>query len=134
MIAGLIALVLLVTGGILLGSRMVPTIQAVRLEMSLTPTPVPPMSSSVWAVTINPAEPTPLPPLGNGSRGERVTELQTRLQALGYYQGEIDGQFGAGTREAVIAFQRANGLDADGLAGSETLALLESEQAKRAGE
>ena len=43
--------------------------------------------------------------------------MQERLQELGYYQGEVDGQFGPGTKEAVIAFQKMNGLDADGLAG-----------------
>ncbi len=59
-----------------------------------------------------------------------MEELQKRLQALGYYTGEIDGQFGPGTREAVVAFQKNNGLDADGLAGTETLKVLYSQEAK----
>jgi peptidoglycan hydrolase-like protein with peptidoglycan-binding domain len=66
----------------------------------------------------------------DGSRGEKVEELQKRLQALGYYDGEIDGQFGPGTKAAVVDFQKNNGLDTDGLAGTETLNLLYSQEAK----
>mgnify|MGYP001627832186 CR=1 FL=1 len=41
-------------------------------------------------------------------------ELQTRLKALGYYQGEIDGNFGSGSRAAIEAFQGRLGLTRDG--------------------
>ena len=61
-----------------------------------------------------------------GDSGSRVTDLQTKLVALGYNTNGVDGRFGAGTQKAVIAFQRANGLKADGLAGSQTLSLLDS--------
>ena len=131
-IAGVTALALLVILGAVLLTQLIPTIGEVQLEMSLTPTPLPQMPDSVWAKVINPAEPTPGPPLANGSKGEKVEELQKRLQALGYYHGEIDGQFGPGTREAVFDFQKNNGLDTDGLAGSETLTLLYSQDAKPA--
>ena len=60
-----------------------------------------------------------------GDSGSRVTELQTSLRKLGYYTGSVDGRFGAGTQRGVIAFQKAYGLKADGLAGTKTLALLE---------
>ena len=59
-----------------------------------------------------------------GSSGELVSALQTRLQALGYYTGAIDGQYGSATAEAVKKFQKANGLTADGVAGSQTLEKL----------
>lgn len=59
-----------------------------------------------------------------GSTGSRVSEMQTNLKKLGYYTGSVDGKFGAGTKRAVIAFQSANNLTPDGLAGSQTLALL----------
>ena len=59
-----------------------------------------------------------------GDRGNRVRELQTALNKLGYNTNGIDGSFGAGTQRAVIAFQRANQLKADGLAGTRTLDLL----------
>ena len=129
-IAGVAALAVLVILGAILLTQMIPTIGEVQLELSLTPTPLPQMPDSVWAEVVNPAEPTPEPPLSNGSRGEKVEELQKRLQALGYYDGEIDGQFGSGTKAAVVDFQKNNGLDTDGLAGTETLNLLYSQEAK----
>ena len=129
-IAGVAALAVLVILGAILLTQMIPTIGEVQLELSLTPTPLPQMPDSVWAEVVNPAEPTPEPPLSSGSRGEKVEELQKRLQALGYYDGEIDGQFGPGTKAAVVDFQKNNGLDTDGLAGTETLNLLYSQEAK----
>ncbi len=129
-IAGVAALAVLVILGAILLTQMIPTIGEVQLELSLTPTPLPQMPDSVWAEVVNPAEPTPEPPLSSGSRGEKVEELQKRLQALGYYDGEIDGQFGSGTKAAVVDFQKNNGLDTDGLAGTETLNLIYSQEAK----
>lgn len=41
-------------------------------------------------------------------------EIQQRLQAKGYYDGEIDGLFGSGTMSAVASFQRAIGVTPDG--------------------
>lgn len=67
--------------------------------------------------------------LKKGSKGEEVRQLQERLIELGYDPGEPDGAFGNGTREAVIAFQRRNGLDADGQAGPKTLEKLYSDEA-----
>lgn len=132
MIAGVAALAVLVILGAILLTQMIPTIGEVRREMSLTPTPLPQMPDSVWAEVVIPSGPTPEPPLSNGSHGEKVEELQKRLQELGYYDGEIDGQFGPGTRSAVVGFQKNNGLDADGLAGTETLSLLYSQDVKPA--
>lgn len=62
--------------------------------------------------------------LVRGERGAPVVELQTRLKALGLYTGNIDGIFGFGTEAAVLAFQRAQGLEADGWAGPKTLGAL----------
>ena len=64
-----------------------------------------------------------------GAKGEAVTRLQQRLKDLGYLSGKVDGQYGGGTKRAVIAFQRRNGLDTDGIAGQETLAKLYSDEA-----
>ena len=128
--AGLAALaVLLILGGILL-SRMLPTISETRREMSLTPTPLPPVPDSVMRVTRDPSAPTEPPMLRRGSKGQEVTDLQSRLYTLGYYQGEIDGQFGQGTWEAVVIFQKQNGLMADGIVGTETREILFSPSAR----
>ena len=53
-----------------------------------------------------------------GDSGERVRLLQEALDDLGYNVGTVDGKFGLLTRAAVIAFQKAQGLTADGLAGT----------------
>ena len=127
-IAGIIGIAVLLAGSIVLATYMIPTIGEVRREMSLTPTPLPPVPDTVRGKGAAEMV-TPEPALHNGSQGEKVWQLQERLKELGYYTGEVDGQFGPGTREAVIAFQKKNGLDADGLAGEETQKVLYSENA-----
>ena len=69
-----------------------------------------------------------------GAKGDAVTRLQQRLKDLGYLNGKVDGQYGGGTKRAVIAFQRRNGLDTDGVAGQETQAKLFAEDAVAAPE
>ncbi len=59
-----------------------------------------------------------------GSRGSEVTQIQTKLKRWGYYNGSIDGIYGSKTVEAVKYFQRKNGLTADGIAGTKTLAAM----------
>ena len=127
-IAGIIGLVILLAGCIVLATYMIPTIKEVQREMSLTPTPLPPVPDTVRDKDLS-AQVTSEPALHNGSQGEKVWKLQERLQALGYYMDAVDGQYGPGTRDAVVAFQKKNGLDADGLAGEETQRVLYSEQA-----
>ncbi len=63
--------------------------------------------------------------LRQGARGANVTELQNALNALGFNAGAADGQFGAKTGDALRAFQRANGLPADGVYGPQTKAALD---------
>ena len=62
--------------------------------------------------------------LRQGSTGGEVKEVQRRLKKWGYYNGSVDGVFGAGTRAAVIAFQKKNGLTADGVVGKATYQAL----------
>ena len=79
------------------------------------------------------ATPTPTSSaLRVGSTGSKVKSMQQRLKALGYYTGSVDGTFGEGTRKALVAFQKANGLTADGVAGTATLNKLHSSSAKSA--
>jgi len=67
--------------------------------------------------------------LRNGDEGEDVRYVQQRLKELGYLSGSVDGQFGNNTENAVKAFQRANGLSADGVVGDRTMAKLRSSSA-----
>lgn len=59
-----------------------------------------------------------------GSRGNEVTQIQTKLKRWGYYKGSVDGIYGSKTVSAVKSFQRKNGLTADGIAGTKTLAAM----------
>ena len=56
-----------------------------------------------------------------GSRGSEVTQIQTKLKRWGYYNGTVDGIYGAQTMNAVKYFQSKNGLTVDGIAGTKTL-------------
>lgn len=58
--------------------------------------------------------------LRQGSTGSSVQLLQLALNRAGYGTLETDGRFGGATRAAVIAFQRAMGLQADGIVGNAT--------------
>ncbi|GAF23028.1 cell wall-binding protein [Bacillus sp. JCM 19047] len=68
--------------------------------------------------------------LQEGSQGLLVEALQKKLQELNYYSSSIDGQFGPLTTQAVVAFQQANHLLVDGIAGPETHAHLYYNQTK----
>ena len=59
-----------------------------------------------------------------GSKGSEVKEVQRRLKLWGYYNGAVDGVFGEGTKNAVIRFQKKNGLKADGVVGKQTYKAL----------
>lgn len=69
--------------------------------------------------------------LSNGSKGSSVKALQALLVGYGGESakavknaGGVDGEFGSGTEKAVRAYQRSNGLDADGIVGPKTWAKL----------
>jgi peptidoglycan hydrolase-like protein with peptidoglycan-binding domain len=55
-----------------------------------------------------------------GSRGVAVSNLQRNLLRLGYFNGPVTGTFGPQTQQAVILFQRRNGIAPDGVVGSRT--------------
>ena len=69
------------------------------------------------ATPVNVAPVTTQPMLRTGSRGDAVRKLQELLNAKGYTCGNVDGIFGSKTKAAVLAFQKANGLGADGIVG-----------------
>lgn len=59
-----------------------------------------------------------------GSKGDIVRTIQTKLKNLGYFNSTVDGIFGAKTTTAVKAFQRANKLTPDGIVGNATAAKM----------
>ena len=59
-----------------------------------------------------------------GSSGSNVTKVQNRLIQFGYLDSVADGKYGEATRNAVILFQRRNGLTVDGRVGPATAAAL----------
>ena len=87
-------------------SRMLP-------KPTAAPTPPPAYDSAKQP-------PQPFRTLDKGSKGEDVYWLQMKLTELGYYKGSITGGYYGGTQAAVKAFQKANGLTADGVAGTKT--------------
>lgn len=60
----------------------------------------------------------------SGSAGAQVEAVQQLLNEQGFDAGAVDGAFGAGTASAVTAFQKARGLDADGVVGARTWTAL----------
>ncbi len=102
------------------------------LPPSVTATVVPHQTAAPTATPAPTAEPTPaMTPnkrytqLDFGDSGNNVKKLQNALIDLGYMEkGSADGQYGYQTYNAVKAFQKANGLTADGVAGPKTLTVL----------
>jgi hypothetical protein len=61
-----------------------------------------------------------------GSRGAAVSTLQSRLKALRFDPGPVDGIFGSQTERAVRAFQSARRLTVDGIVGPQTWGALDA--------
>lgn len=57
-------------------------------------------------------------------QGDDVTELQERLNALGFDCGTADGKFGSNTEKAVKSFQKAAGIEVDGEFGKDSFKAL----------
>ena len=55
-----------------------------------------------------------------------VEDVQTALKSAREYNGKVDGKLGSGTKAAIVAFQKANHLAADGVLGKRTWKLLKS--------
>ncbi|MGB3615006.1 MAG: peptidoglycan-binding protein [Elainellaceae cyanobacterium] len=66
--------------------------------------------------------------LARGNQGAAVTDLQRALSTAGYFSGPVTGYYGSLTEAAVLQFQQAAGLTADGIAGPVTLAQLAADR------
>lgn len=82
-----------------------------------TTTTIPPTTTTT--------EPPPPPVWRVGDEGPEVQALQEQLEAMGYRPGPVDGRYRAATASAVMAFQKHEGLQRDGLAGPATVAAIE---------
>lgn len=120
---------------------MIMTTAGATLEAGVTPIPYDQLHTPTPVVTATPT-PTPSPTptvsptptaaltvLNMGSRGTYVRILQQKLIDMGYLTGEADGIYGNQTRDAVLAFQQRNDLEADGIAGRMTLDKLYNDPA-----
>jgi peptidoglycan hydrolase-like protein with peptidoglycan-binding domain len=87
-----------------------PTVQA-------APTTAPPAPTTAPAPA--PAQPASTT-LRLGDSGPAVSALQQRLGELGFWLGDGDGNYGQLTRQAVMAFQKVEGISRDGIAGPQT--------------
>ena len=87
-------------------------------------------SSDRWrqTVTVRPSQPMNMQTIQSvdiqRSLGEEVGNLQILLKQRGFYEGEIDGQQGKSTTDAILKAQRAYGLPLDGFAGPVTIRSL----------
>ena len=118
-------------------------------DSAIAPTTTPPTTTDTTPATTPPTTTTPrstppptTPPttgvpepvtdggtLRPGDKGPEVRALQERLRSLGYWLGAPDATYGGLTVQAVIAFQKVEGMERDGIAGPGTIAALD--QARR---
>ena len=128
---GLAVIIVLVIAILYVGISALQDQRVYQREAAITPTPS--ITPRTVRITEDPALPTSTPTpciLQLNSIGIEVKQLQQRLKDLGYYSGDVDGQYGSGSQTAVAAFQAQHGLKADGIAGEQTLAILYSESAQ----
>ena len=76
--------------------------------------------SMALMITSAPIVSAATPVLKVGMEGDDVLDLQQKLKALGYFDSECTGYFGAVTEAAVKAFQTEYNLSADGIVGNDT--------------
>ena len=86
-------------------------------------------SALLYAEDAQPFIPTPTPVVTPTAPASQTERLQARLKELGYYTGAVDGKHGPATEAAIRLFQQRNGLDADGIVGPATSAVLYSDAA-----
>ncbi len=86
----------------------------ISIIMFYEPKQIPIETSSIYNMFLGPKI------LYWGTRGQDVKNVQWKLRNWKYYEGKVDGIYGARTYRAVIRFQKKNGLKVDGVVGPRT--------------
>jgi lysozyme family protein len=86
--------------------------------------PTQPVTRATTSTVVTVPSLVPAGALKPGEKGAEVKKLQRALAGAGYSPGTIDGAYGSATTAAVMRFQQAQNLTADGVAGPKTLAAL----------
>lgn len=94
---------------------------------STTPTPSQPATPPPVIADKPKAQTNVTQVLEKGDKSSQVTSLQKKLQAAGYFDGPITGYYGSLTQQAVIAFQKSQGLAGSGVADQVTIQKLNSD-------
>jgi peptidoglycan hydrolase-like protein with peptidoglycan-binding domain len=82
-------------------------------------------TSTTHEVSKTTAKAAPPAGLGRGDKGDKVMAMEQRLAALHYDVGKVDGTFDTETQQAVIAFQKVEGLSRTGRANDDMLSKLD---------
>jgi hypothetical protein len=97
---------------------------------SVLPTTTPPTATSLPTTTppttVTPQVQAPTTTLKPGDTGAQVVALQKALATLGFATGKADGDYGPATTSAVMKFQAAHKLTADGVLGPASLSALKT--------
>jgi peptidoglycan hydrolase-like protein with peptidoglycan-binding domain len=106
-------------------SATAPSTPSTSPTSAASPTPTQTPAASPSAVRPSPTTP-PHVGLQSGDKGPAVAALQKRLADLGFWMSSTDGSYGDTTQQAVLAFQKAAGLERDGVAGPQTMKALQA--------
>jgi peptidoglycan hydrolase-like protein with peptidoglycan-binding domain len=108
-------------------ARTPPSTTRAAAETSTTEAPTTTTTTVAPTTTTTPPAPPPAPTvLRRGDTGALVALVQLRLTELGFRPGPVNGTYGDATYAAAMAFQKHEGLDADGHTGPITLAALKA--------
>ena len=95
------------------------TESAVKLFQSAREIPADGVVGRVTWINIDEADQSH-PVIKSGSKGLPVRRLQSRMSAVGFDTGGVDGRFGAKTEAAVKTLQQSRNLTVDGIVGPQT--------------
>ena len=105
-------------------------VDAAPVAVDASPATVPVVEPAPVVESPSPAaSPTASPSPAKPAFTYDVAAVQRQLKDLRYYAGAVDGERGSALRSAVMAFQKVNGLGADGTVGPATLAALKTPKA-----